>query len=99
MFCVGEEDQLVNALSLLKERAENDEASSLFSLCTDLSKVSTVFSLLSLPPSLPPSSPPSLPPSLPPSSTFLSFSPLGVMQEASDRVSMADYAGAIGGTR
>ncbi|XP_011410499.2 PREDICTED: maestro heat-like repeat-containing protein family member 1 [Amphimedon queenslandica] len=35
----GEEDQLVNALSLLKERAENDEASSLFSLCTDLSKV------------------------------------------------------------
>ena len=89
---------MVNALSLLKERAENDEASSLFSLCTDLSKVSTVFSLLSLPPSLPPSSPPSLPPSLPPS-MFLSFSPLGVMQEASDRVSMANYAGAIGGTR
>lgn len=38
----GEEDQLVNALSLLKERAENDEASSLFSLCTDLSKVKLV---------------------------------------------------------
>jgi hypothetical protein len=35
----GEEDQLVNALTVLKERAESDEANSLFSLCNDLSKV------------------------------------------------------------
>lgn len=36
---LGEEDQLVSALSILKERAESDEPNSLFSLCNDLSKV------------------------------------------------------------
>ena len=35
----GVADQLVEALSLLRERAEKDEANSLFSLVNDLSKV------------------------------------------------------------
>lgn len=37
---LGEDDQLVNALTVLKERAESDEPNSLFALCNDLSKVS-----------------------------------------------------------
>ncbi len=36
---IGVTDQLVDALSLLRERAENDEPNSLFSLVNDLSKV------------------------------------------------------------
>lgn len=36
---VGEVDQLVDALTILRERAENDDPSALFSLCNDLSKV------------------------------------------------------------
>ncbi len=40
--CVGSEDKLIDALSILKERAENDEAQSLFSLCNDLSKVQPI---------------------------------------------------------
>ena len=35
----GVTDQLVEAVSLLRERAEKDEANSLFSLVNDLSKV------------------------------------------------------------
>ena len=37
--CVGVADQMVDALSLLRERAENDEANTLYSLVNDLSKV------------------------------------------------------------
>ena len=42
MSLVGEVDQLVDALSILKERAENDDPNALFSLCNDLSKVGTL---------------------------------------------------------
>lgn len=35
----GEEDKLIDALSILKDRADSDDASNLFSLCNDLSKV------------------------------------------------------------
>lgn len=35
----GEEDQLIDALDLLRSRAENDDPNALFSLCNDLSKV------------------------------------------------------------
>lgn len=38
-FIEGESDKLIDALSILKDRAENDEAQSLFTLCNDLSKV------------------------------------------------------------
>lgn len=36
---IGVQDQLIDALSLLRERAEQDEPNSLFSLINDLSKV------------------------------------------------------------
>ena len=36
---VGGEDKLIDAISILKERAENEEAQRLFTLCNDLSKV------------------------------------------------------------
>ena len=38
MSLVGEVDQLVDALTILRERAENDDPNALFSLCNDLSK-------------------------------------------------------------
>ena len=37
--CVGTNDQFVEAVSLLRERAEKDEPNSLYSLVNDLSKV------------------------------------------------------------
>ena len=39
MLLVGEVDQLVDVLTILKERAENDDPNALFSLCNDLSNV------------------------------------------------------------
>lgn len=39
VYILGVQDQLVDALSLLHERAEQDEPNSLFSLINDLSKV------------------------------------------------------------
>ena len=42
LLLVGEVDQLVDALTILRERAENDDPNALFSLCNDLSKVDIV---------------------------------------------------------
>ena len=39
LWCSGTTDQFVEAVSLLRERAEKDEPNSLYSLVNDLSKV------------------------------------------------------------
>lgn len=39
MVCAGVPDQMVDAVTLLRDRAENDEANVLYSLVNDLSKV------------------------------------------------------------
>ena len=41
MILSGVPDQMVDAITLLRERAENDEANVLYSLVNDLSKVYT----------------------------------------------------------
>ena len=39
MVCTGVPDQMVDAVTLLRDRAESDEANVLYSLVNDLSKV------------------------------------------------------------
>ena len=41
-LCAGVPDQMVDAVTLLRDRAESDEATVLYSLVNDLSKVKKV---------------------------------------------------------